>query len=130
MCIHINRQALFSYRDSLYVPLYKSFFFWRCCTSCVQCVDVCLHNDSWFSCGGGLRSWEKHDAIAQRCVPLGGPDAPVVLRLGRPASHACFSSAVLFTSSFFRLKERGEEQRESSRPTPEEPGLNSAPETL
>lgn len=32
-------------------------------------VRVCLHNGSWCFCSGGLRSWEKHEAVTRRRVP-------------------------------------------------------------
>lgn len=83
-------------------------FFFSCCPSCMQCMDVCLHNDSWFSCSGGLRSWERHEAITQRCVLLSSPDAPVALRLEQPGSGTVLNR--LYRSpAAFRFKVRGVE---------------------
>lgn len=59
LCYHIYRQAFFSYKRLLMCsPLYVMFSS-CCCTPCMQSVDVCLHNDSWFSCSGGFEIMGK-----------------------------------------------------------------------
>lgn len=84
-----------------------------------KCVAVRLHNDSWCSCSGGLRSWERHEAITQRCVPLSGPDAPIALRLGQPGSSTVLTQLSRLPAAF-SIKVRGVEPPERSQGTPEE----------
>lgn len=108
-------------RESCLCPRSTCKFFFSCCPSCMQCMDVCLHNDSWFSCSGGLRSWERHEAIIQRCVLLSGPDAPVALRLGQPGSGSVLNR-LCRSPAAFRFKTRGVGPLGSLQGIPEEPG--------
>lgn len=91
----------------------------RGCTSCMQPVDVRLHNDSWCSCSGGLRSWERHEAVTRRCVPLGAPDAAIALRLGQPGSSSVLSQ-LCRSSAGSSTEVRIAEPSESSGGIPEE----------
>ena len=96
------------------------------CTSCMQPVDVRLHNDSWCSCSGGLRSWERHEAVTQRCVPLSAPDAAIALWLGQPGSSTVSTQlSCLSAGSGIKVRIAEPPERNTWRTV-----LNSVPETL
>lgn len=97
-----------------------------CMAACHACsVYVCLHYSSWCSCSGGLRSWERHEAITQCCVPPALPDATIALRLGQPGCSTVLAQLFHFPKAC-SINVKRTELLQSSRGIPEELCLHAA----
>lgn len=89
------------------------------CTSYMLSAYVCLHNGCRCSCCGGLRSWERHEAITQRWVPQGSRCSHSLVAWAAWLRHGCSTALSLFPVDFSVKVWRPSQSRSTPRPSKE-----------